>query len=120
MATAVKERRKAPRGRDNGVFMQLLAKFYRGMGDPSRLRILEYLLDGERTVTELVELLGSPQGRVSSHLACLRWCGFVATRQAGHYVYYRLADPRVREILALGKDMVTANAEHIFSCTRIR
>ncbi|MBI4278921.1 MAG: winged helix-turn-helix transcriptional regulator [Armatimonadetes bacterium] len=120
MATAVKERRKPSQSPDPGLFTELMAKFYRGLGDPTRLRILDHLVQKERTVSELVEILGSPQGRISSHLACLRWCGFVTSRQSGHYVYYRVTDPRVRQLLALGKEMVTANAEHIFACTRIR
>ncbi|MBI4277848.1 MAG: winged helix-turn-helix transcriptional regulator [Armatimonadetes bacterium] len=115
-----KARRTPARHRENKVFLTLLAKFYRGLGDPTRLRILECLKEDERTVSELVDLLRSPQGRVSSHLAYLRWCGFVMARQAGHYVSYRLADPRVQQILALGKELVTANAAHIFAGTRPR
>src|SRR3970040_2025192 len=57
--------------------LQLEAKFFRGLGDPTRLKILELLLERERTVTQLIEALGVPQGRVSSHLACLTWCGYV-------------------------------------------
>ncbi len=99
-------------------FIGLLAKFYRGLGDPTRLRILEYLLDGEKNVSELVEFIGSPQGRISSHLACLRQCGFAAVRTDGRHAYYRNADPRVAKILSLGEAIVQENAERIFACTR--
>jgi len=115
---AVKERNRAKVGARNPVFIELLAKFYRGLGDPTRLRILEHLLDGEKSAGELVALIGSPQGRVSSHLACLRQCGFAAVRAEGRYVYYRMADPRVAKILELGRTMVQRNAERIFACTR--
>jgi DNA-binding transcriptional ArsR family regulator len=101
------------------VFVELLAKFYRGLGDPTRLRILEYLLEGEKTVSELVELIGSAQGRVSSHLACLRHCGYAVVRTEGRHAYYRIADPRVVKILSLGQTMVQENAKRIFACTRI-
>src|SRR5919204_3027668 len=57
----------------------LLAKYFRVLGDRKRLRILELVSEGERSVGELAELLGEPQSKVSNHLACLRWCGFVAT-----------------------------------------
>jgi DNA-binding transcriptional ArsR family regulator len=100
------------------LFIELLAKFYRGLGDPTRLRILEHLLDGEKNVGELVRLLGSPQGRVSSHLACLRQCGFVGVRNEGRLVYYQVVDPRVARLLALGRAMVQENAARIFACTR--
>lgn len=52
------------------------ARFFRVLGDPTRLRILELLHRGERSVGELVAAVGQPQPRVSTHLACLRQCGF--------------------------------------------
>ncbi len=98
----------------------LTAKFFRGLGDPTRVKILEYLLERERNVTELVKLLGSPQGRVSNHLACLKWCGYVAAKREGRYTYYQIADESVKDLLMLAKEMVTKNAERIWACTRIR
>src|SRR5438270_759652 len=60
----------------------LVAKYFRGLGDPIRLRILELLrAEGELTVGQLVERLGIAQPKVSNHLACLRWCGFVERDQ---------------------------------------
>ena len=99
--------------------LQLTAKFFRGLGDPTRLKILELLLQRERNVTELVNLLKVPQGRLSNHLACLSWCGYVTTRRQGRNRYYRVADKRVRKILELARDMVAVNAEHIWACTRL-
>ncbi|MFN3285734.1 MAG: ArsR/SmtB family transcription factor [bacterium] len=97
----------------------LTAKFFRALGDPTRLRILQLVLDEEKNVTELVQLTGSPQGRVSSHLACLRWCGYVTTRREGRRVYYRVADPRVRELLVLAASLVRDHTDRIRSCTLI-
>ncbi len=99
--------------------LQLEAKFFRGLGDPTRLKILELLLERERTVTELVKILRVPQGRVSSHLACLNWCGYVTASRKGRHRHYRAADKRVRKILELARDMVAGNAEHLWACTRI-
>lgn len=93
-----------------------LSRFFRGLGDATRLRILFLLVEGERTVSELVALLGSPQGRVSTHLACLRWCGFVAAGKEGRTVRYRIADERVRDLLALATVMMADNASAIASC----
>jgi DNA-binding transcriptional ArsR family regulator len=101
------------------MFVELLAKFYRGLGDPTRLRILEHLLEGEKNVGELVDLIGSPQGRISSHLACLRQCGFAVVRNDGRHAYYRVAGPRVAKLISLGQAMVQDNAERIFACTRV-
>ncbi len=114
----LKERPRIKSGPRDPVFMELLAKFYRGLGDPTRLRILEHLLAGEKSVGELVELIGSPQGRISSHLACLRQCGFAVVRNNGRSALYRVADQRVARILHLGESMVQGNAERIFACTR--
>src|SRR3990172_1379871 len=83
--------------------LQREAKFFRGLGDPTRLKILELLLERERTVTQLIEALGVPQGRVSSHLACLSWCGYVTASRKGRHRYYRAADKRVRRILGLSR-----------------
>jgi DNA-binding transcriptional ArsR family regulator len=98
----------------------LVAKYFRGLGDPIRLRILELLRDeGELTVGELVRRLALPQPHVSNHLACLRWCGFVAARRDGRTVYNRIADERVETMLALAGSLLADNAEHVAACCRI-
>jgi ArsR family transcriptional regulator len=99
---------------------ELLAKFFRGLGDPTRVKILRLLMEGDKNVTELVDLLGVPQGRASSHLACLKWCGFAVSYRNGRNVYYTLADPRVRQIMELGQETLTQNAERILACQEIK
>lgn len=97
----------------------LTGKFFRALGDPTRLRILEAVMDEEKNVSELVEITGSPQGRVSSHLACLRWCGYVTTRQEGRNVYYRVTDQRVRKLIGMASQLVQDNMDRIRACTII-
>jgi DNA-binding transcriptional ArsR family regulator len=98
----------------------LVSKYFRGLGDATRVRILELLRDeGELTVGELVERLALPQPKVSNHLACLRWCGFVAARREHRTVYNRIADPRVVKMLDLGHALLDDNAEHVAACCRI-
>lgn len=98
----------------------LVAKYFRGLGDPSRLRILELLRsEGELSVGELVERLRLPQPKVSNHLACLRWCGFIEARREGRIVYNRVADPRVAAMLDLAESLLADNAEHVAACCRI-
>ncbi len=101
------------------ALLELSAKFFRGLGDPTRLKILEILLDSEQSVSDLVRLLGIQQGRVSNHLACLKWCGYVTTTSKGRYTVYCIADKRVKQILRLSREMVAKNAEHLWACTRI-
>jgi ArsR family transcriptional regulator, cadmium/lead-responsive transcriptional repressor len=99
--------------------VDLVAKYFRVLGDPTRLRILEMIEAGELSVGELVERLGLGQSHVSNHLACLRWCGFVATRREHRSVYYRLADDRVAEVVELASQLLAANADHVAACKRI-
>ena len=95
------------------------ARFFRVLGDPTRLAVLGLLLEGPRTVSELVDALGVRQSKVSNHLACLRWCRFVETERAGRQVTYRVADRRVRRVLEHGRQLAEDHCEHLASCRRI-
>jgi DNA-binding transcriptional ArsR family regulator len=99
-------------------YLDLLAKWFRGLDDPVRLGILDALRDGEKSVEELCEALGMKQPRISNHLACLRWCRFVATRRDGKRVLYRLSDPNVPVILELARASLARSAERVYCCTR--
>jgi DNA-binding transcriptional ArsR family regulator len=102
---------------DNGV--EMVAKFFRALGDPTRLRLLEFLLAEEHTVTECVTQVGLSQGRVSAHLACLADCGYVQMRRAGRFAHYRVADPRVAELVMLARSLAADNAAALAECVRI-
>lgn len=95
------------------------ARFFRVLGDPIRLRILETLTLGERTVSELVAVVGQPQPRISTHLACLRHCGFVSTERRGREVVYRLAVDGLDTVLTRVSESLTPLAERLATCTRI-
>ena len=98
----------------------LLAKYFRGLGDPTRLRILELLRrDGALSVGELVQRLGLTQSKVSNHLACLRWCGFVEARREHRLAYYRVADERVSAIVDFAHELLEENEEHVACPIRI-
>jgi ArsR family transcriptional regulator, cadmium/lead-responsive transcriptional repressor len=99
---------------------ELLAKYFRGLGDPTRLRILRLLNEaGELSAGELVSRLEMPQATVSTHLGCLRWCGFVTTRREDRSVIYSLADSRVSELVAVAESLLADNAEHVACCQTI-
>jgi ArsR family transcriptional regulator, cadmium/lead-responsive transcriptional repressor len=98
----------------------LVAKYFRVLSDRTRVRILELLEEhGELSVGEMVKWLGQPQPKVSNHLACLRWCGFVQRERRHPHVFYRVADDRVLEVLGLGRALLADNAEHVASCRRV-
>ena len=94
----------------------MLARFFSGLADPTRVQILAFLLDGPRTAGEIVAHLGRHQASVSSHLTCLRFCGFVEARREGRSVIYELVDLRVRELVLLGERMLRENEERIMAC----
>lgn len=95
------------------------ARYFRVLGDTTRLRILEILFSGERTVAALAAILGVPRSRVSNHIACLKWCRFVSGERRGRHVVYRVADPRVGALIALTKNLAVERCEHLARCRRI-
>lgn len=95
------------------------ARFFRVLSDPTRLAILELLLESPRTVSELVDALDCPQSRVSNHLACLRWCEFVDTDRDGRRVTYRIREQRVRELIKSARAIAVEHCAHLASCGRI-
>jgi ArsR family transcriptional regulator, cadmium/lead-responsive transcriptional repressor len=99
--------------------IDLVSKYFRGLGDPTRLRILEALRGGELSVNEIVEAVGASQPRVSNHLACLRWCGFVASRRDAQSIRYSIADRRVARILDLTRELLEENKDHVAACEQI-
>jgi ArsR family transcriptional regulator, cadmium/lead-responsive transcriptional repressor len=95
------------------------ARFFRVLGDPTRLKILEFLTVEERTVGELVTMVGQPQPRISTHLACLRHCRFVSSERHGKGVVYRLAFNGLKDVLDGAAEALTPIAERLATCTRI-
>jgi DNA-binding transcriptional ArsR family regulator len=97
----------------------VIAKLFRALGDPTRLRLLEFVLTDEKTGSECVEFAGLAQGRVSSHLACLADCGFVQVRREGRFAYYRVVDPRVADLVLLARSLAADNVAALSACLRI-
>jgi DNA-binding transcriptional ArsR family regulator len=96
-----------------------VAKFFRALGDPTRLRLLEFLLHAEHTVTECVAQVGLSQSRVSTHLACLADCGYVQVRRTGRNAFYTVADPRVADLVMLAHALAADNCAALDGCQRI-
>src|SRR5512142_302446 len=70
-----------------------LARFFQALGDPTRLRLLNLMGDHEICVCYFVEILDSPQPKISRHLAYLRNAGIVAARREGKWMHYRIVMP---------------------------
>lgn len=84
------------------------AQLFRALGHPVRIRILELLSEGERTVGDLQTELRLDSSGTSQHLAALRQQGLLQSRRAGTSVYYRIRDPRVSQLLAVAKQILTS------------
>jgi len=84
------------------------ARLFRTLGHPVRIRILELLRDGERGVGELQTELNLDSSGTSQHLSALRQLGLLDSRREGTSVYYRIKDPRVADLLAVAKEILTA------------
>ncbi len=99
---------------------EILMKFFKGLADPTRLRIVEALVDRELSVSDLINHLKVPQSNVSNHLACLKWCGYITARKQGTSIYYRITDDRIRKIMTLAREIIADHAENLYACTRIK
>lgn len=82
------------KGTDSAVF-QLHAEICKTLSNSTRLMILNFLRDGEKSVSELAKLVGARQANVSQHLAVLRQRGIVTTRKQGANIYYSVANPKI-------------------------
>ena len=78
--------------------LRLVAARFKVLSDPMRLRMLQELEQGERSVTALTEAVESTQPNVSKHLKMLQEAGLVARRQEGNTVYYSIADATVFDL----------------------
>jgi DNA-binding transcriptional ArsR family regulator len=89
----------------------LKADFFRVLGHPARVRVLQLLRDGELSVGALQDALELDSSGTSQHLTALRKQGLVVGRKEGTSVYYRVRDPRTLELLELAKGIISATLE---------
>ncbi len=100
-----------PAGARQPPIYALKAEFFRTLGHPVRVRLLQLLRDGERTVGDLQAALELDSSGTSQQLAALRKQGLVESRREGTSVYYRVKDRRTLELLELAKRIIAANLE---------
>lgn len=97
---------------------ELLARVFRTLGDATRLQLLEAVLDaGVATQSQLLDRVDASQSRVSEHLGCLIWCGFVAAERRGRTVRYHVIDHRAAEFIELARAFLDVNDYAVGHCT---
>ena len=96
--------------------VELIARRFRVLGEPMRIRLLDHLRAGEATVGELSQALAASQQNVSKHLAVLTEAGVLGRRKEGNHVYYRIADEGV---FALCEDVCGSVQEQLRSLSQL-
>jgi ArsR family transcriptional regulator, cadmium/lead-responsive transcriptional repressor len=97
---------------------ELLARIFRTLGDPTRLRMVEALGQlGEATQSQLIDEVGATQSRASEHLATLTWCGFVERRRDGRSVRYSLTEQYASELIRQARRFLQTGEHAVGGCT---
>jgi DNA-binding transcriptional ArsR family regulator len=86
---------------------QAKAEFFKTLGHPARIRVLELLAERERAVGEMLPEVGVEATNLSQHLAVLRRAGLVTFRKEGSTVFYSLTSPQVAQLLAVARRILT-------------
>ncbi len=88
---------------------QVKADFFKTLGHPARIRVLELLRDGEHTVGELIPAVGIEASHLSQQLGILRRANILQVRKEGAAVRYSVTDPRIFELLEVAKAILTSS-----------
>lgn len=105
--------------RNKQVQTDLESRLFRGLADTSRLSILESILTGPATVSQIVKTTGLSQPNTSAHLSCLLECGLVRKKRQGREVFYRIAMKEAAEIIFLGRKILRNHAKGIGQCAEL-
>jgi DNA-binding transcriptional ArsR family regulator len=88
------------------------AELFKALGHPARVRVLELLAEGERSMGELAEQSGLELSHLSQHVSVLRRAGIVDSRRVRSTVLCALRDPQTAELLAVARRLISANLRH--------
>lgn len=91
------------------ISSQEVAGILQAIDQPARLEILQVIGSGEACVCHLEAALGQRQAYISQHLMALREAGIITSRRAGRYVYYRLTDARILDLIGLARSLAGAS-----------
>ncbi len=97
--------------KQNKTLFELQSEVCKTLASPKRLEIINALKEGEKTVGELVEILGVPKANVSQHLAVMRLKGILSSRREGVNIYYQIANQKVIQACTLMREVLTEQME---------
>lgn len=81
-------------------------EFFHGFSHKTRIEILYYLIEKERSVSQILTAVDASQSSVSQHIACLKGCGLIIGRQEGKYIYYQLRNDKIKGLLLNIDDVI--------------
>ena len=93
---------------DSEPWYRLKAEFFKTLGHPARIRVLELLSERDRSVAEMVPEVGVETSNLSQQLAVLRRAGVVVARREGNTVTYSISSPQVAELLRVARAVLAA------------
>jgi DNA-binding transcriptional ArsR family regulator len=96
---------------DDSLLYERRARICQVLADPKRLRLIDALRDGERSVGQLAEGLGATYPNISQHLTVMRDAGLVISRRDGTTIYYRLAYPQILQACDIVHDVLRAQLD---------
>lgn len=99
------------------VSVQIQAKLFRSLADPSRLTLLTLLCQSAHTVSQLVAASGLTQSNISNHLACLRDCGLIQAERSGKQVTYCLCTTGIADVLHAADAVLAQTGQAIAACS---
>ena len=98
--------------------LQLESKLFKGFADQSRLAILETILEGPKTVSEIVKATKLSQPNTSTHLACLFDCDLVRKEKSGREVSYRISTSEIKKIIEGARNILSKHGKGIYKCVK--
>ena len=96
--------------------IEVYTKFFHGLSNPTRYRIILSLIDNPKNVGELAEDVGCSQSLISMQLKCLKWCNYVKSIKDGKNIYYSISDKRIVDLVKLGQSITEGNTDKICNC----
>jgi ArsR family transcriptional regulator len=90
---------------------ELQANMCKVFASPIRIEIIDFLKEGERSVSEIEQVLDIRQAALSQHLSVLREKGVVTTRRAGHNIYYHVSNPKILQACRLMREVLLEQLE---------
>ena len=96
--------------------IEAYAKFFHGLSNSTRYRIILSLIDKPKNVGELAEDIGCSQSLISMQLRCLKWCNYVKSIKDGKNIHYSISDERIIALVKLGQSITEGNTDKIYTC----